>query len=171
MWYGQTISDLTEPVTLVEAKAQCRVDHDGENDKIELLIPAARQHAEKYCGQSFAKATLVAKATDWADLARLPTRPITSIAIAYVDGEGVERILPSGNYTLIERAVVPAPGGILPRRAPGSAITVTLAVGDACPAAVKQAILLRVQDLWEARGSTPDAAPSSFDSLLCNHRY
>jgi uncharacterized phiE125 gp8 family phage protein len=171
MWYGETVSNLVEPVTLAEAKAQCRVDHDDEDGKLKLLMAAARQHAEKYCGQSFATATLVAKATDWCDLERLPTRPIQSISIAYVDAAGADQTLPPADYSLIERTVALSPGGSWPRRQPGSSITITLGVGGSCPDAAKQAILLRIEDLYAARGSKPDSVFSAFDSLLCNHRY
>lgn len=172
MWYGQTFSGLTEPVALAQAKAQCRVDHDDEDEQLTLLITAARDHAEKYCGQSFAAATLVALATDWCDLARLPTRPVGAVtSIAYVDPDGADRTMPAESYSLIDRAVTLAPGASWPQRRRGSPITVTLTVGVGCPVAVKQAILLRVKDLWEAKGSTPDSVPTSFDSLLCNHRY
>lgn len=171
MWYGQTISNIVEPVSLAEAKAQCRVDHADEDEKIRLLISAVREHAEKYCGQSFAVATLVAKATDWCDLGRLPTRPLTSIAIVYVDAAGADQTFPPASYSLVEQAVVLAPGVVWPARQLGSSITVTLGVGSVCPPAVKQAILLRIDELYDARGSKPDGAWSAFDSLLSNHRY
>lgn len=171
MWYDEAIADVVEPVTLAEAKAQCRVDHGDEDEKLKLLIPAARGHAEKYCAQSFAAATLSAKVTDWCDLGSLPTRPVRSAALAYIDIDGVTQTVPPASYTVAGRSIVLLPGSAWPQRQPGSPVMVSLAVGGDCAADVRQAILLRIEDLHVARGSQPDGAWSAFDSLLCNHRY
>ena len=43
-----TVAPVIEPVTLAEAKAQCRVDIDADDDFIEdILIPAARDYCEQ----------------------------------------------------------------------------------------------------------------------------
>lgn len=170
MWYDEAIADVVEPVTLVEAKAQCRVDYGDEDDKLKLLISAARGHAEKYCAQSFAAATLTAKVTDWCDLRSLPTRPVRSAALTYTDINGATQTVPPESYAVAERAITLLSGAFWPQRQPGSPVVVTLAIGE-CPPEVKQAILLRIEDLHVARGSQPDGAWSAFDSLLCNHRY
>jgi uncharacterized phiE125 gp8 family phage protein len=43
----RTVAPTVEPVTLDEAKDQCRVDNDNDNAYIETLITAARIHVEK----------------------------------------------------------------------------------------------------------------------------
>jgi uncharacterized phiE125 gp8 family phage protein len=171
MWYDVVITDVVEPVALVEAKAQCRIDHGEEDGKLALLIAASRDHAEKYCSQSFASATLSAKVSEWCDLASLPTRPIRSAILGYVDVDGANQIVPSDRYTLKDRAIVLLPGASWPCRQSASPITVTLEIGGIVAAAVKQAILLRIEDLYVARGSQPDGVWTAFDSLLSNHRY
>lgn len=39
---------VTEPVTLAEAKAQCRVEFDTDDELISAYITAARQYVEKF---------------------------------------------------------------------------------------------------------------------------
>lgn len=39
---------ITEPVTLAEAKAQCRVEFDTDDELISSYITAARQYVEKF---------------------------------------------------------------------------------------------------------------------------
>lgn len=46
-----------EPVTLAEAKVQCRVDTDDENTYITSLIKVARRYAEQYQGRCFLRQT------------------------------------------------------------------------------------------------------------------
>ena len=43
----RTVDPTTEPVSIDEAKIQCRVDNDNDDDYITSLIVAARLHAEK----------------------------------------------------------------------------------------------------------------------------
>lgn len=52
--------DLTEPITLAEAKAQCRVDIDytDDDDFITALISQARAAIENYCHISLVEKTL-----------------------------------------------------------------------------------------------------------------
>jgi hypothetical protein len=42
-----------EPVTLTEAKAQLRLDTTLDDTFVEVLIAAAREYAEQYCGRGF----------------------------------------------------------------------------------------------------------------------
>lgn len=61
--YNATVTEagsITEPVLLVDAKAWMKVDHDDENDLIELLITAARQDIENYCSIKLVDSSVVA---------------------------------------------------------------------------------------------------------------
>lgn len=72
-WYPFTLGDPeTEPVTLDEAKEQCRVLDDEADAQLALLIKAAREHVESYCGQSFSGREVELKCDAFYDLSRLP---------------------------------------------------------------------------------------------------
>ena len=53
----RTVDPTVEPVTLEEAKAQCRVDNDNDDTLITSLITAARIHAEKQTNRSLIQQT------------------------------------------------------------------------------------------------------------------
>lgn len=55
MPYAQTQVPSAEPVSRAEAKNHLKVDSDLTSDDalIDMLISAARRHAESYCGRSF----------------------------------------------------------------------------------------------------------------------
>jgi uncharacterized phiE125 gp8 family phage protein len=175
MWLQATVATpaTNEPVTLAEAKRQVRIDFDDDDDYLSGLISAARNHAEKYCGVYFPKQTISVQGDDWCDLAHLPVRPVQSVAsLAYIDTNGASQTLAASVYELRGDAIVLKYGQVWPTMQKGSLITLTAVVGyDEVEPAVKQAILLRIADLYENRESASDANWTSFDSLLSNHRY
>lgn len=176
MWYPPTETPpASEPVSLDEAKRHLRVLHDDDDDYIGSLIAMSRDHAEKYCGARFAAVELVANCDNWCDLALLPFVPVTELAsVAYVDAAGASAVVDPDVYEFRAdaRSVVLRPGQAWPAKQPSSRIAVTVSAGsDDIPPAVKHAILLRVEDFFEHRGSEEDSKWSSFDSLLSNYRY
>lgn len=177
MWYPATVTTPpdAEPVTLDQAKAHLRVFHDDDNDYIGGLISIARDHAEKYCGAVWAAAGVSANCDDWCDLAHLPFSPVTAVtAISYVDAGGVSAVVDADVYEFRAdaRAVVLKPGQHWPAKQAGSRIAVSAEAGvEDAPPAVKHAILLRVEDFYEHRGSEEDSKWSVFDSLLSNYRF
>lgn len=177
MWYPatETAAPANEPVTLEEAKRHLRVFHSDEDDYIGALIATARDHVEKYCGARWAEIELVANCDDWCDLTYLPFAPIVALtSIAYTGAGGVSAVVDAAEYEFRAdaRSVVLKPGQHWPVKQHGSRITVTMAAGaEDVPPAVKHAILLRVEDFYEHRGSEEDSKWSSFDSLLSNYRF
>lgn len=174
MWYPPkvTVPPTAEPVTMQEAKRQLNVFHDDDDDLIGGLIAAARDHVEKYCGALFARQDIEAKATGWTDLACLPITPVSAVNISYVDTSDAVTPLSNTVYELRGNGVVLQLGQSWPATQAGSLITVIATAGfEACPPAVKHAILLRIDDLYEHRGSAPDDEWSAFDSLLSNYRF
>lgn len=104
-----------EPVSLDEAKAHCRVEHDLDNALITALAVAARQHFERETNRALVTQT-------WRlDLDRFPrggepirlTRgPVASISsLAYIDEAGA-------NQTVAAEARIDDVGGDIGRIAP-----------------------------------------------------
>ncbi|PBB94965.1 head-tail connector protein [Mesorhizobium sp. WSM3862] len=175
MWYPATVTTpaANEPVSLVEAKRQVRIDFEDDDEYLTDLISVARSHAEKYCNVYLAPQTVAAKADDWCDFRHLPVGPAQSVtSIAYVDSTGNPQTLAGTVYELRNDAIVLKYGQNWPAIHPGSLITLTVAVGTAdVQPAIKHAILVRVADLYESRESQDDSKWTTFDSLLSNHRY
>ena len=53
----ETAQPETEPVSLDDAKAHLRIDHDADDDVIARLISVARMMAEEYTGRAFIRRT------------------------------------------------------------------------------------------------------------------
>lgn len=175
MWHPPTvtIAPTSEPVSLVEARRQVRVDFDDDDATLTELIATARNHVEKYCSAYLATQTVAVQTDSWCDLAHLPVRPAQSVtSIAYVDTNGANQTVATTVYELRGDAIVLKFGQVWPPMQHGSLLTLTAVVGFASvEPAVKHAILVRLADLYESRESSDDSAWTSFDSLLSNHRY
>jgi uncharacterized phiE125 gp8 family phage protein len=153
----------TEPVTLSEAKAQCRVDAADEDALITALITAARQEAEHALGRSLITQTWerVLEIFPPDDKIKLCVPPVASItSIVYIDAAGATQTLSASYYEL---DAVNDPG--LVRLADGyqwpstadtvGAVKVRFVAGYGNAAAVPQAIktwlLMRVATLYKFR--------------------
>ncbi len=93
-----------EPVTLAEAKIQCRVDDDIETDDalIESLITAARKMAEQECSRALILQTwersIDAFPAVEIELGKHQVLGITSVK--YIDTAGAEQTMDSADYSL-----------------------------------------------------------------------
>jgi len=156
----------TEPVTLAEAKKHLRINTDFTKDDnyIQGLISSARDHAEKYCGRSWATADFV-----WTVEAltlsvygssqykfKIPMQFISSInEIGYLDSDSVDQVIATSLIGLdSDRQWVTIPDTI-----EGSDWVIRFSAGpdlgtsqnEVTPDAIKQAILLLVGDAYENR--------------------
>lgn len=181
MWRFVSVAAPAEPVTLEQARRQCNLlSAETEfDDKLALLIAAARRHVEKVCGLYFGSRAVVLTCDAFEDLCRLPVAPVSAItSIAYVDTAGAPQVVAPANYELvahdeegIEPAIVAAYGVSWPATQAGSKITVTLTAGFAeTPAPVHHAMLLWIGDAFATREPVGAAGWSTIDSLLCNYR-
>ncbi|HEY9092839.1 head-tail connector protein [Parasphingorhabdus sp.] len=164
-----------EPVSLAQAKAQCRIEESDEDDLLALYIASARAHAEAYCGAVFAERSLVAHCDSFADMARLPFAPVNSVtSIEYIDVAGAAQTLSVTIYELradgLDTAIALKPGAVWPGIQPGSRITLTASVGTVPPKDVLHAMLLFIADSFDRREHAKASDWTSLDSLLCNHR-
>lgn len=177
MWYPAKVTDEPdEPITLAEAKAQCRVDTGDDDGQLQDLIAAARDHIEKYCNIRLAEQTVEVKCDSFSDMERLPVAPALSVtSIEYRDTIGAARLLSTDVYEErfddLEAAIVLQYGQRWPAIQPGSRITLTAVVGyETLPAAVKVAMLMFIADTYYQRENAKAEDWTAVDYLLCNFR-
>ena len=180
MWYPATVTVAasSEPVTLAQARTQCRVDAgDGYfDDDINRLIAAARAYVEKRTNSRLYTQTVAILCDSFADMARLPEGPVQSISsVTYIDTDGDEQTLSTSVYELradgLEAAIVLKYNQVWPSIQLGSRITVTAVVGYASvPDDVLHSVLLLIADWFRNKEVRADAEWSVIDSLLVNHR-
>jgi uncharacterized phiE125 gp8 family phage protein len=183
MWYPATVAaPTTEPLTLDQAKAHLRVDGADDDEVISALIASARAHLEKACGVRFASRTgVVMKCDAFADLARLPEVPVTSVAsVTYVDADGETQTLSTSVYELradgIEAAIVLKSGQSWPATQMGSRITVTATVGySLAPEEIVLAMKMLAAHFNDNRsavavGESVAEYPFAVNALICNQR-
>lgn len=75
----EDVAPEAEPITLAEAKAHLRVDFSDDDTLIQTLIGTAREYVEKLANRALVERTSTAKIMSFADVIRLPFRPITAL--------------------------------------------------------------------------------------------
>jgi uncharacterized phiE125 gp8 family phage protein len=154
----------SEPITLAEAKAQCRTDSTADDALLTSLIIAARMVAELILGRALITQTLrllcdVAPTGQSLSLPRPPLQSITHIK-TYDDAD-VATLFPASQYyadsssqpgrvVLRGAARWPAIG----RSAHGFEVQYVVGYGAAAdvPAAIKQGMLAHIAQLYTHRG-------------------
>jgi len=129
-----------EPVSLIEAKAHCRVDGSDEDSLITVLITAARAHAEGVTNRLMMTQSMRATFEQFGEMRlKAPLRKVTSVV--YMDSTSTTQTLASSNY-VVEYDEVPgcveiAYGATWPDTYDHpQAVTVDFAAGYATPFAV-----------------------------------
>ena len=160
---------VSEPVTLVEAKAYLRVDNTDEDTLISTLITAARQWVESYLDRALILRQLVLRLDTFPVEIELPQPPLstfgttTAVSVTYTLETGTTATLSSSEYR-IDRTSTP---GVLRQNYSGSwpghlndynSIAVTYWAGYGSdegdiPPAIKNAILLMIGHLFENRSA------------------
>ncbi len=159
------------PVSLAEAKAHLRVEHDDQDDLITAQIRAATAWLDGYAGilgRALITQTWRQEFGRFADHLPLPLAPVTAIdSVSYFDVGNVQQTLDPGLYDLFANArgahVALRPGQSWPvtfRRADAVSVTFTAGYGAAAdvPEPICQAILLIVQRLFDGADTEIDAA-------------
>lgn len=103
MTFVRTTEPSVEPITLSEAKANLRIDHDSEDALIEALICAAREEVEASAGlalidQDWRRVLDCLPASGRLLLHRHPVKAITSITLYGSEGEA--SLLDPSDYQL-----------------------------------------------------------------------
>jgi uncharacterized phiE125 gp8 family phage protein len=151
---------LAEPVSLSEAKAQCRMENDTSDDTfITSLIAPARAYVERVSTYGLVAGTRVFTFAKWGDFLEIYLRPITSVtSVAYTDDAGDAQtytgyLAPLGVYPFrIHHSV----DDVFPTIADGTSIVVTLAAGALDSASqeyliAKRAMLILIGHWFEYR--------------------
>jgi uncharacterized phiE125 gp8 family phage protein len=175
----------SEPITLAEAKMQCRVDQDDEDELLVMLISATREHAETMLHRHIITQTLDAYFDEFPSEFKLP--PLQSVtSITYVDTAGATQTLAADQY-LVDAVSQPARiaqayGVTWPAtRTQNNAVKVRFVAGYGLPAAVPQCIkswmLVRIATLFSNRqqiiigpGGKIEIEAAFIDSLLDSER-
>lgn len=170
-----TIEPASEPVTLVEGKAQCRVDGSDEDGLVTTYIKASRQLVEEYTGTKLGAQTAVLKCSSFADLCDLPIAPVSAVSsITYLDVAGAEQTLSTDVYEAVLVGLEPQIRLKINQSWPSireasDAIRVTVSAGySTVPEPIRLAMLLCISAFNDGRstGDIPDGA----HSLLSNYR-
>ncbi len=186
-------------VSLEEAKAHLRVDHDDDDDYIEGLVDVATATIDGpagWLGRCLVEQTLEWRGDGfgWRDL-RLPYPPIVDIeSVKYDDDSGAEQTVPGATYRLLGQPSQPrmalVSGASWPSaRCDGESVRVrykagwpvtTEGEGEGAvttwtgPAPIRHAILLMVSQLYENREAASETAqvelPFAVTSLLSTYR-
>lgn len=158
--------DPVYPVTLEQVKQQLRIDNTDEDVLLQGFIAAATEYAQGYTWSQFITATFVERrdyfpaAISPMQLARNPSPSVTSIQ--YIDTAGVTQTLDPSLYVvdpyIVPALIVPAYTRFWPTtRWHVNDVTVTYTAGygsipESVPQEIRQAILLKVSQLFWGRG-------------------
>jgi uncharacterized phiE125 gp8 family phage protein len=165
-----------EPVTLAEAKAQCRIYHSDDDTLLGTLIAAARESIDGptgWLGRCLVQQTWDMKLDDFPSSGcgiHIPLAPLSSVtSISYVDSNGDSQTLAPSSYQVVNGGarrsrIDEAYGTNWPAtRDQADAVTVRLVLGyppseDSppdyganVPTPIMQAILIMVADMYENR--------------------
>lgn len=176
----------SEPVTLTEAKTQCRVDSSDEDTYLGTLITAAREYVEDILDTAFITQVWAARYDDFEETHLvLPKPPLASatITVSYVDLEGATQTLSSASsdfqvdYRAVPGSIYPLYGQDWPAvRLQENAVTVQFSCGYGAasdvPQKFKNLMLLLISHWYEMRQpvvagySQVLPVPQTFDTLL-----
>lgn len=173
------------PVTVAEAKAQCRVDSSDEDALFTALIDAAVSYLDGWTGilgRALITQTWRQDFDRFGRCLRLPIFPVASItSVKYDDENDVEQTVGSSNYEILTddlgSFVHFADGYGFPSiSAARPAVRVTYVAGEATvPPAIKHAILMLVAHWYRNRetvivGSAAAEIPVGVTALLAPFR-
>lgn len=174
-----TTPPATEPVTLSEAKAHARCEHDAEDALFTRLIAAARRHVEHTAGLALITQTWRATCSNWLPKG-IPLRPhpVASLTEATIGGTASTASfrLAKGRPALVTLAA----GASAPQIDAEITATFTAGFGDAAavPDDLKLAMMLLITHWYENREPTAAGMGLSVvgdikftvDALIAPHR-
>lgn len=176
-----------EPLTKAEVKLHTRIEADetAEDNQLDILIKAAREHVESVTRRPLITQVWTYKAPCFADLIELKANLASVDEIRYIDTDGVQQTLASSVYSEDVSAVVgrvyPAYGQSWPsvrNQINAVEIDFTVGYGDAgsdVPESIRAAMLLLIAHWYENRtavmvGVNATKTPIGFDMLIAPYK-
>lgn len=177
----RTTGPVGEPVTLAEAKAHLRVQHDSEDELVSGLLRAAREEVEAATGlalmaQTWRKVLDALPRDRTVRLAPHPVREVLSVTVFGEDGEG--SVVDPAGY-VVDAVSRPARVHFRTPLAPtaslnGIEIDFVAGHGEAAtdvPDLLKRALLILVAHWYEFRGvhgarEQPVSYPAGYERLI-----
>lgn len=179
----QTVAPTEEPVTLIDARAQIRLDEASDAPLLPSMIGSARRKVEEFTRRQLVTATFTLKLDKFPsgstiDVPRPPLQSVSSIT--YVDTGGSVQTLVASVYTVDTDShpgrISLAFGQVWPAiREQDNSVIVTFVAGygaaTAVPDTFKDAIRLLISHRWENReavlvGTIAKELPEAVSSLL-----
>lgn len=184
-----TVEPTSEPLTLAEVKAQCRVDGTTDDGLLTAYIVAARRYVEEYTGLKLMEQTVVMRRRDLCDVMALPAAPISEIvSVQYLDMSNATQTLSPSVYRTSLYGLRPQIEKIWLKIWPvlypsAEAVTITATAGfDTIPDPILHAMKLLISGWYDERSalsgvSRPASAggeipelPHAVTALLSNYR-
>ncbi len=177
MYLKQTVAPISEPITLIEAKAFLRVIDNDNDELIKSLIVTAREYVENITNRQLLPATY--ELYDSNVVFKLPKNPVRSIEkIEYLDINGVYNIFDPSLYSLYKDLgvgyvdYVTTPVLICHKEV----FKITFTSGyDIVPETIKQYMKVKIATLFENREEFVIGAPIAefsdrfVDSLIASY--
>ncbi len=177
---------VSDPVSVAEAKAYCRIDGSTEDTFIESLIKAAVQWIENhpFCARALMVQTYRLTLDRFPDAIVLPRPPLVSVSsVKYYDVNGDQQTLATDQYQVASQSeparIVPAPGCTWPStqdRLEAVEVNYTAGYANAAsvPPGLKLAVLLLVSHWYRTRepvniGTSVTPIALTVESLLSQH--
>ncbi|GAA0548107.1 putative phiE125 gp8 family phage protein [Rhizomicrobium palustre] len=164
-----------EPVTLVEAKAHLKLDTSDDDALLGTLITAARARAEWHTGRAFLSQSWVLRLDNWPEMVEIPLPPLQSVqSLACITADGIRTLCDPASYRVDTASV---PGRVFLPKKPNNLrkqdcleLAFAAGYGDTVPAALKEAILQIVTDLYTHRGDEGALVSPAGQVLLAPYR-
>lgn len=184
----RTVAPTLTPISLEEARAQCKIDSNDEDELLSALIDAATSHLDGYSGtlgRALITQTWRQDFDCFEDVLRLRVGDLVAVSsVSYYDTSNVSQTLATTVYTAFSDEAGPFvtlkpdqtwPGSYV--REDAVRVTWTAGYGSAAtsvPAAIRQAMLLMISHWYDNRGvavmgSVADL-PFAVDALLSPFR-
>lgn len=174
----------SEPLSLADAKAFLRVEHDDDDSVIAALISAARNHVEALTRLGLITQTWRIVLDRWPEQGRIKPRlgPLQSVSAARVYDETNDASAIDAGHFVVDAAasIIAAPRWSLPqpgRSVAGIELDVVIGFGaaDDVPQILIQAIRMLVSHWYENRslvaiGQTVAMLPPSVNAMISSWR-